>query len=211
MKIKVSITDDHLIVANGVSTMLKEHPLIELTGVCTNGKQLLAHLEQQQPDVLLLDIQLPDMQGDELARLITEKYPLVSILVLTNMDQVFYVRNMFMNGVKGYLLKSADTTTLVEAITAVYRGQQYVDSNMQQQMAYELLDARKAQTIPKLTKREQKILELIASEMTNTEIAKELYLSISTVETHRLNLFFKLGVKNAAGLVRKGIQMGLIK
>lgn len=211
MKIRVSITDDHLIVANGVSTMLKEHPLIELIGVCTSGKQLLEHLAGEQPDVLLLDIQLPDMQGDELARLITEKYPAVAILVLTNMDQVFYVRNMFMNGVKGYLLKSADTHTLVEAITAVYRGQQYLDSNMQQQMAYELLDARKAQVIPKLTKREQKILELIAAEMTNIEIAKELYLSISTVETHRLNLFFKLGVKNAAGLVRKGIQMGLIK
>ncbi len=211
MKIKVSITDDHLIVANGVYTMLKAHPLIEMTGIYTSGKQLLLQLEQKEPDVLLLDIQLPDIQGDELARIITEKHPLVAILVLTNMDQVFYVRNMFMNGVKGYLLKSADTPTLVEAITAVYRGQQYLDSNMQQQMAYELLDARKAQAIPKLTKREQKILELIAAEMTNTEIAQELYLSISTVETHRLNLFFKLGVKNAAGLVRKGIQMGLIK
>lgn len=211
MKIKVAIVDDHLIVVNGVKAMLLQHPLIELAGIYNNGKKLLEGLSQSQPDVLLLDIQLPDMQGDELAKILSDRYPAIGILVLTNMDQVFYVRNMFMNGVKGYLLKSADSITLAEAITAVNRGQQYLDSNMREQMAYEMLDARKAQTKPMLTKREQKILELISEEKTNAEISKELFVSISTVETHRLNLFFKLGVKNSAGLVRKGIQMGLIR
>jgi len=211
MKIRVSIADDHHIVTNGIAAMLKDHPLVELVSVAQNGKTLLQQLEAQQPDVLLLDIHLPDIQGDELAKIITEQYPAVAILVLTNMDQVFYVRNMFMNGVKGYLLKSANTPTLIEAIAAVSRGSQYLDAAMREQMAYELLDTRKAQTKPMLTKKEQKILELIAEEMTNSEISKALFISISTVETHRLNLFFKLGVKNSAGLVRKAIQMGLIK
>lgn len=211
MKIKVSIADDHYIVTNGIATMLKDHPLVELVNVAQNGKMLLQQLREQQPDVLLLDIHLPDIQGDELAKIITEQYPAVAILVLTNMDQVFYVRNMFMNGVKGYLLKSANTPTLLEAIETVSRGNQYIDAAMRDQMAYELLDTRKAQYKPMLTKKEQKILELIAEEMTNSEISKALFISVSTVETHRLNLFFKLGVKNSAGLIRKAIQMGFIK
>lgn len=204
------MVDDHLIVANGIATMLKDHPLIELINISKTGTELLKNLKKTQPDVLLLDIQIPDIQGDELAKIVVKEYPKIAIIVLTNMDQVFYVRNMFMNGVKGYLLKSTNTESLVEAITTVNRGNQYIDSAMREQMAYELLDTRKAQTKPMLTKREQKILELIAAELTNTEIASELFVSISTIETHRLNLFFKLGVKNSAGLVMKAIQLGLL-
>lgn len=210
MKIKVSITDDHLIVTKGIVTMLREHEQIELLGSYQNGSALLEGLETDLPDVLLLDIQLPDIQGDELASTISKKYPSIAILVLTNMDQLFYVRNMFMNGAKGYLLKSTNGNTLLEAITAVNNGQQYIDGSLKEMMAHELLNSKRSHLKPMLTKREQKILELIAEERTNKEIATELYLSISTVETHRLNLFFKLGVKNSAGLVRKGIQMGLI-
>lgn len=211
MNIKISLLDDHLIVTRGLSTILEEQHFITLQNTYSTGRQLLDGLKQNQPDVLLLDIQLPDIQGDELAKTVSKLYPQIAILVLTNMDQVFYVRNMFANGARGYLLKSADTHTLLVAIKTVYSGQQYVDISLREQMAYELLDARKAKHQPMLTKREQQILELISEEKTNTEIAETLFLSISTIESHRLNLFIKLGVKNAAGLVRKGIQMGLIK
>jgi len=211
MKIKVCLLDDHPIVITGLKKILEAHPQIELTGAFQRGDALLRALESMRPDVLLLDIQMPGKQGDELAKLIMERYPQTAILVLTNMDQPFHVRNMFLNGVKGYLLKSAGEHTLIEAITTVHRGSQYIDNALREQMAHEIPDGRRAQNRLQLTTRERNILELVAAEMTNAEIAKKLYISLSTVETHRNNLFFKLGVKNSAGLVRKAIQLGLIK
>lgn len=212
MKIKVSIADDHPIVLTGLEKILKGHPLVELCNISRNGESLLNNLELQVPDVLLLDIQMPGKQGDELAKIISAKYPAVSILVLTNMDQAFHVRNMFMNGAMGYLLKSTDQYTLIEAIETVSRGNQYVDPALRDQMLHELLDTKKrTSSLPTLTKREKEVLELIAEEMTSPQIAKKLFISLSTVENHRLNLLFKLGVKNAVGLVRKAIQFGLIR
>lgn len=211
MKIKVAIADDHPIVISGLEKLLDNHPLVTLIHSSKNGNALLNKLKLNTPDVLLLDIQMPGMQGDELAKIISAQFPLIAILVLTNMDQPFHVRNMFKNGAKGYLLKSADQYTLVEAIDTVYKGNQYIDISLRDQMLYEMLDIGKTSNIPTLTKRELEILELIAAEMTSPQIAKKLFISLSTVENHRLNLFFKLNVKNAVGLVRKGVQMGLIK
>lgn len=210
-KLKLSIADDHPIVINGLEKILKGHSLIDLIYTANEGASLLEKLKQQQPDVLLLDIQMPGLQGDELCKIISDLYPAVAILILTNMNLTFHVRNLFMNGAKGYLLKSTSESVLVEAITAVSRGQQYIDVSLREQMAYEMTDSRRAKIKSMLTKREQKILEMIAEEKTNEDISKELFLSRSTVENHRINLFFKLEVKNAAGLVRKAIQLGLIK
>jgi len=211
MKIKVSIADDHVIVTNGISMILKDHPLVELCFVAHNGHELLQNMKRDAPDVLLLDIQLPDKQGDELAAIISRDYPDVAIIALTNMDQTFHVRNMFRNGVKGYLLKSATTRTLIEAIETVMRGQQYIDVALREKMAFELVDIHSAHSVPALSKRERQVLEFIADEKTSAEIAQILNLSQSTVENHRVSLFFKFSVKNAAGLVRKAIQLGLIQ
>ncbi len=211
MKIKVSITDDHMIVTNGISMILKDHPLVELCFVAHSGQELLKNMKRQSPDVLLLDIQLPDKQGDELAGIISHDYPDVAIIVLTNMDQTFHVRSMFRNGVKGYLLKSATTRTLIEAIETVMRGKQYIDTALREKMAFELVDVHSARSMPTLSKRERQVLEFIADEKTSSEIAQILNLSQSTVENHRVSLFFKFSVKNVAGLVRKAIQLGLIQ
>ena len=212
MKIKVMIADDHPVVAQGIQRMLEAHGDIEVCGVFRSGELLLKHIQHQQPDVLLLDIQMPGKQGDELAQIIAQSWPGISILALTNLNQPFHVRNMLHSGAKGYLLKSAEQEVLVEAIRAVFEGKQYIDDSMKEQMFQEMLETRaKNNAIPALTQREQEILELIASEYTSQEIAKKLFISLSTVENHRLNILFKLGVKNAAGLVRKAIQLGLIK
>jgi len=211
MKIKVSIADDHPIVTNGISTILKDHPLIELCDIVYDGKELLSALKKQQPDALLLDIQLPDMQGDELADIITHKYPQIAILVLTNMDLTFQVRMMFRNGVKGYLLKSATTDTLVEAIETVTRGEQYIDAHLRERLAFEMVDLHRAQSKPMLTKKELQILRLIAEEKTSLEIAEILHSSRNTIQNHRVSLFFKFSVKNVAGLIRKALQLGFIE
>ena len=172
MKIKVGIADDHQIVVTGLQKMIQDNNSLVLCSVAQNGRTLLDNLRKQQPDVLLLDIQMPDQQGDELTRIISKQYPKIKILVLTNMDQIFYVRHLIKNGATGYLLKSTDSDTLFEAITAVYRGEQYIDKSLQQQIDAELLDLDKAQGIPTLTRREQEILELIADELTSAAIAK---------------------------------------
>ncbi len=212
MKIKVTITDDHPVVLEGLQRILADAEDIELTDVCHNGEDLLLSLKKNQPDVLLLDIQMPGKRGDELARYITQTYPGISILVLTNLDETFHVENMLMNGAQGYLLKNSDRNVLLEGIQSVYANRQFIDPELKDQMLQDMMDARsKAATMPKLTHREQEVLELIAGEYTSPEIAEKLFISYRTVENHRLNLLFKLEVKNTAGLVRKAFQMGLIK
>lgn len=211
MKLKISIADDHVLTTSGIERLLEDHPGIVLTGIYHDGASLLAGLEQEPPDVLLLDIQMPDTTGDELATIITHKYPAVAILALTNMDLPFYLRTMFASGVKGYLLKSATRQILVTAIETVGRGQQYIDAGMKDSLAFELVDSRRALASPTLTRMEQKILELVAAGKTSQEMAAELFVSLKTVENHRAHLFFKLGVNNAASAVLKGIQLGLIR
>jgi len=209
--IKVSIADDHPIVLNGLQNILKDFRTLEITGVFRNGKELLNGLRRQQPDVLLLDINMPDLQGDELTKIISSNYPQVKVLVLTNIDQIFFVRHLFKNGACGYLLKNAESDTLYEAIKAVYMGIRYIDPALKEKIGQEMFDEAGAPAIPTLTRREQEILELIAEELTSHQIAQKLFITLSTVENHRLNLFLKLGVKNVAGLVRKSVQLGLIK
>jgi len=211
MSISISIADDHPIVLAGLEKLLKDHPRIELLDLCPSGTVLLDKLKDRQPDVLLLDIQMPDKQGNELARIISQEYPQIVILVLTNLDQTFHVRNMFVNGARGYLLKDADQHTLLDAIETVHKGNQYVDASLRSRMLYEMLDTKRANNVPTLTKREQEILELIAGELTSAQIAKHLSISLHTVENHRVNIFFKLGVTNAVGMIRKAVQLGLIK
>lgn len=213
MKIKVITLDDHPVVLNGIKNMLMEYDRVELLDTCTNEHELLEALQNRQPDVLLLDVQMQGKQGDELAALISKKYPGIAILVLSNLNQTFHVRNMFMSGAKGYILKTAEPDQIMEAIETVYEGEQYLDPALRNSMLSDLLmDTRaKEHAIPALTMREKEILELIAEEMTSQEIAKKLFISLSAVENHRLNLLFKLNVKNAVGLIRKAIQLGMIR
>jgi len=213
MKIKVSTLDDHPVVINGIKNMLREYDQVELLDTCTDEEALLAAIQERQPDVLLLDVQMQGKQGDELAALISARYPGIAILALSNLNQAFHVRNMFLSGVKGYVLKTAEPGRIMEAIESVHRGEQYIDPVLRNSMLSDLLtDTRaKQHAIPALTTREKEILELIAEEMTSQEIAKKLFISLSAVENHRLNLLFKLNVKNAVGLIRKAIQLGLIR
>jgi len=210
MKIRVAVADDHQIVLSGIEKLLAGHENIELIHTASNGNELLKNMKARQPDVLLLDIQMPGMSGNELARIITTDFPAVNVLALTNMDQAFHVRTMFRNGAKGYLLKSADRSILTEAIRTVYQGTKYIDASLKDELLFEALDERKTGKNATLTKREQQVLELIAQGKTSPEIAGELNLSTSTIENHRLNLFFKLGVKNMIALLNKARQLGLI-
>jgi len=199
-------------VITGIQNMLAGHPNISLVASYESGESLLAGFERVQPDVLLLDIQLPGIKGDDLAALIRERWPSVRILAMTGFDTPFYVRAMIEKGCLGYLLKNTDREKLVHAIETVYQGETYVDEVLKEQLLRHVLKLKKPAVPgnpPVLTRREKDILRLIAREYTSQEIADELFLSLRTIEKYRLNLLQKLHVRNTAGLVKVAISMGL--
>lgn len=208
MQISVAIADDHPLVLAGLRGIFAEHPVITVRGCCHSGRELLQFLEKNTVDVLLLDIHMKGMQGDEVALAVRELYPEMLVVALTNIDQPFTVRTMLQAGVRGYLLKGADRDLLCHVITQVKQGQYYIDETIAQNLLAESGDGMDA---PRFTERELAVLEMIAREHTSREIAAALYISVSRVEVCRMDLFLKLGVKNVAGLVRKAIHLGLIQ
>jgi DNA-binding NarL/FixJ family response regulator len=210
--IKIAIADDHPLVISGLHYLLAAHAGMELTGAYSNGRELLAGLAQQLPDVLLLDIHMPGQTGDELAAIITEQYPQVRILALTNEDNVYHIKNMLRKGVHGYLLKTSREDVLLDAIRRVNAGGQYLELALQEKVMRDNLDAKKqVSAAPELSRREKEVLQYIATDLTSQQIADKLFVSKRTVDNHRLSLLMKLGVKNVAALVKKGIQLGLIE
>lgn len=211
--IKVSVVDDHPLAISGVENMLRPFKHIEIISTYTSGALLLEGLTKVQPDVLLLDILLPDQSGQDLAEIISKTYPKVNILALTSLDAPSHVKGMMRRGCKGYLLKNTDQDTLVTAIEKVYNGEEYIEASLKEQMLHNIIKGKREHlSNPKivLTEREKEILTLIVNEHTSKEIADKLFLSLRTVEGHRLNLLQKLDAKNTVGLVRIAMQMGLI-
>lgn len=210
MNIRIAIADDHPMIIGGVQNMLSNYSHITLMGIYSNGVELMAGLEQAQPDVLLLDIQLPGKTGDELAPLILKKYPEIRILTLTNLDSSLYIHNMLRQGVHGYVLKTSDPTTVVKGIEHVYAGEQFLDPAIQEKLERFMVSMKKESFLkPKLTSREKEILRLIVNGDTSQEIADKLFISLRTVEYYRLNILLKLDVKNTAALVKKALTLGL--
>lgn len=212
MSIKIVITDDHPLAIAGLQNMLYNVPDIEVTAAYNTGAALLEGLSCQQPDILLLDVLLPDKKGTELATFISHTYPLVKIIALTSLDAPIHVRSMMREGCKGYVLKNTDKASLIYAIDQVYHGHEYIEPALKEKLLYNVIHYRKLAIgkSPNLTHREKEILKLIVAEYTSQQIADQLFLSLRTVETHRFNLQKKLAVNNTIGLVKAAIQMGLI-
>jgi DNA-binding NarL/FixJ family response regulator len=209
--IKIAIADDHPLVINGLYYILDKCADMEITGSYINGKELLDGLTGALPDVLLLDIHMPGQSGEELAEIISEKYPQIKMLALTNEDNVYYIKNMLRKGVSGYILKTTREEILLHAIRKVNSGEQYLELTLKEKVIKDTLQAKKdVSAAPILSRREKEILHHIASDLTSQQIADKLFVSKRTVDNHRLSLLMKLGVKNVAALVKKGIQLGLI-
>lgn len=196
-------------VVSGIKNMLHYYKHIEIAGCYHSGKALLEALPEVRPDILLLDLQLPDISGNELIRQIARQYPEVKILVITSMDSTFHIKDTMKAGSKGYLLKTASRETLLEAIETLYQGGEYLEASLKEQLLQEMLK-RKGTFASPLTRREKEILELIARELTSPEIAAQLGISSRTVENHRFSLMQKLSARNTAGLIRIAQEKGLI-
>ena len=205
MAIKVFIVDDHYMVIEGIRSLLKNEKGIDWSGHATNANSCLAFLQQQQPDVILMDINLPDKSGIDLCKEVKEKHPSVFIIGLSTFNQQSFIQKMMDNGASGYVLKNATQAELMEAIEVVANGKTFLSN----EAALSLRSKDKSE-IPVITRREKEVLELIAEGLTNNEIAQKLFISPSTVDTHRKNLLAKFDAKNTASLIRLATQHQLI-
>ena len=209
-KITVFIIDDHQIVINGINKALNDQFDIEVIGSACSAEESIEKVGHLLPDVLLLDIQLPEMDGIELCKVLHKKHPNLKIVGLTTFSQVSFIAEMLRNGAVGYLFKNTTEAELSEAIRTVHNGRTYLSEEVNQRLLAKAMNNKMKNFIPKLTRREKEILELIVEEHTSQEIADKLYLALSTVETHRMNLCSKLDARNTAGLVKRAIKFGLI-
>jgi len=205
MKVKVFIVDDHYMVIEGIRSLLQNETSIEWTGHASNAASCHAFLQQQLPDIILMDINLPDKSGIDLCREVREKYPSVFIIGLSTFNQQSFIQKMLHNGASGYVLKNATQEELLEAIATVAKGKTYLSDE-----AASSLRKSNNSEMPVLTRREKEVLELIAEGLTNNEIAAKLFISVTTVDTHRKNLLAKFDARNIAALVKTAVQMQLI-
>jgi len=210
-KIEVAIIDDHEVVIDGLVAMLSSSDLLQITYTTQSGRELLGYLETTAPDVLLMDIQMPEISGIELCRQVLQQQPKVNIIAFSSFDDSSYVKNVMRKGAKGYLLKNSDKQTIIRAIERVAGGEEFLDDKIKNILLQETITGqrRSIYEIP-LTKREKELVTLIAEGHSSQEIADKLYISLRTVETHRLNINQKMGVKNTAGLLKEAIKRGLI-
>ena len=209
--IRLAVLDDHQVVITGLQNMLSGVPEIAVEFAGTDSKALLKFLENNPTDILLLDIQMPEISGIHLCKQIRKQRREIKIIAFSSFGEPHYVKQMMRAGASGYLLKNADKETLVKAIRKVAAGEEYIDETVKKILLEESLSGAKRSVyeIP-LTKREKEILKLIAEENTNQEIADKLFLSLRTIETHRFNLTQKLEAKNTASLVKEAIKRGII-
>ena len=205
MAIKIFITDDHYMIVEGIRSLLQNDADLEWMGHATNAESCLAFLKLNKPDVVLLDISLPDKSGIDLCRELKAAYPDVHIIGLSSFNQQSFIQKMMESGASGYILKNATRDELKEAIETVMTGKSYLSSE-----AALTIEKNEDSKIPVLTRREKEILALIAQGLTNNAIADKLFISTTTVDTHRKNLLAKFNVKNTATLIRQAAQFQLI-
>ncbi len=206
--IRVLLADDQQMFIDGIQSILSTVNNIEIIGVANNGLELLEKLEENQPDVILLDINMPEMDGIETCKRVKKQYPKSKILILSTYSHKSFVANLISLGADGYLLKNTGKDELVLALETVNDGENYYSSDIK-----DVLNENKkgdGDEISFLSKRELEVLRLIGQGNTNTQIAEKLFLSPYTVETHRKNMMHKLQLKNSAELVKYAVDRGLV-
>jgi two-component system response regulator NreC len=211
-KTKVLLVDDHQIIIDGLKSLLENIPTIEVVGEALNGKKAIDLLALISVNLVLMDIDMPILNGIETTKLIKSKYTNVKVIILSMYKESGLIKTLIDAGADGYLLKNSDQNELLEAIAKVTSGQQYFSSDV----TLSLLNKNSSNSssfqeenvVGDLTDREIEILKLIAEGFTNKEIGDKLFISHRTVDTHRTNLMKKVGVNNIAGLIRFAIKKG---
>jgi DNA-binding NarL/FixJ family response regulator len=208
-KIRVLLVDDHPPFREGLRVLLDRHDQIHVVGEADDGASALHYLNALQPDVVVLDCQLPDADGPTIAAALRKRQATLKILALSAYDDPIYIRGLLAAGATGYLLKSETLTTIMAAIEVVAQGKSYFSSAVQTQLAK--LVGGVDQALSKPTPREQEIISLLAEGLTNAQMGRRLHIAERTVAYHVENLLSKLGVENRTQVVVKAIQQGWLK
>lgn len=204
---KVLLIEDHPVVIEGIIKVIKEISIIKQTEWISNGKQALEFIEIFNPDLILLDINLPDIDGIDLCKIITKKFKNIKIICLSSYSEKTYISEMLNNGAKGYIIKNSDAEEIKKGIVEVLEGKIFLCSEANQILS-EGVDKK---TNLFLTPREREVLKLISDGYTNNEIATKLFICQSTVDSHRKNLLLKLNAKNTAALIKIAYEKGLFQ
>ncbi|MBT2294909.1 response regulator [Pseudomonas fluorescens] len=202
--IRVALVDDHSLVRDGIRALLSVMPQLDVVGEAENGAQAIEMVGRCQPDLLLMDISLKDMNGLELTRLLGKQYPSLKILILSMYDNYEYVSESVRSGASGYVLKNAPSREIIAAIEAIISGGTFYSAEIAQRLATD------PTTDNELTPRESQVLYKMVQGLNNKEMARELDISVRTVETHRLSIRRKLNIDKPAALVKYAIDHGII-
>ena len=206
-KITVHIADDHQILIDGVKAVLKIEPNMEVVGYSLNGTEVVSWFKENEADVLILDINMPELDGIEVLKRLKDFKKRPEIIVLSSYDDIKLVKEVLQMGAKGFVPKKSAGEHIVNAVNKVSEGNQYFTDDVKEKMMQTLLNgqvknegSQDGVLISSLTKREVQVLKLVAQQYSTREIGEELHISESTVETHRKNLMKKVKVKNSVGL-----------
>lgn len=210
-KINILIVDDHQMFLEGISALLEDVPEINIVDTALNGKIVPHLINENEVDIVVTDINMPEMDGIELSKILKDKHPKVKTLILSTHNDSAMISKCIKNDVDGYLLKNAEKKELLKALNTIYKGEKYfaeeVKNEFMNQTFYQKKD--KYSTI-QLSRREKEVLKYITLEYTTQEIADQLFISQNTVNTHRKNLLSKLNAKNTAGLVKYAIENNIL-
>jgi DNA-binding NarL/FixJ family response regulator len=214
-KIKVIIAEDHTIVRKGLCALLQGEPDIEVIGEAENGREAIKIVETLLPDVVLMDIAMPGLNGLDTTRQLKKRFPKLKILILTMHDNEEYIFETLRAGASGYLIKRSAPNELISAIHSVYRDESFLSPAISKKVIEGFVQSGGQAVIEdedymKLTVREREVLQLIAEGNTNREIARLLHISIKTVESHKAHIMEKLDIRNIAELTQYAIRKGLI-
>jgi two-component system, NarL family, nitrate/nitrite response regulator NarL len=209
---RVIIADDHKMFIDGLKSMLEEIDGIEVVGEATNGVEAVEVCSNCAADVVIMDISMPYMDGIEATKAILKKKPDLKILALSMFNDRNFIADILKNGARGYILKNTGKEELVHAINSVQAGESYLGKEVSQTLLNSFLKKdHQNPMVEKLSDREHEVLESIATGLTTVEIAKKLFITKNTVETHRKNLLYKVGARNTAELITNAYKKGLIQ
>lgn len=210
-KIRVFLADDHTLVREGIAVLINGEDDVEVVGHCGDGLKVMEEVLRVKPDVLILDLTMPGMNGLDICRQVSRKAKDIAVLVLTmHTDEEFIVRSLE-NGASGYLVKEAAADQLGEAIRSVARGELYLGPKVPRTILSRLAAGTRDDPYNKLTSRERQVLQLIAEGKTNRQVAEVLELSVKTVDTHRAHLMRRLGIHDQTTLVKYALKRGIVQ
>jgi DNA-binding NarL/FixJ family response regulator len=216
-EVRILIADDHPIFIDGIKSLIEGIDGFKVVDSAENGQLAIDKINDCQPDIILMDINMPVMDGVEATRVVKELHPKVKVIMLTMHDEIRLIKDVLEIGARGYILKNIGRDDLIKALETVSSGKPYLDPAVQEKMIHSLSghdvetkDEPNAELVNSITQREMEILQLIALGNTSGDIAKKLFISKNTVETHRKNLLGKLNVNNTAALLKFAYQNGLV-